>query len=146
MNLRQVKLVYFKEMKDIIRDKRTLRLMILVPVVFYPLMSFGITGVAMSMAKKQSAREASVLMVGLAPDIREQLQASEHRLKLLSTGDFVEAVRALDPDEYAAAVAHVDLWHSDPYDGLNDSTRTKFYLALSTPSFWRELRSCRGSR
>lgn len=129
MNLNQIKLVYFKEMKDILRDKRTVRLMVLVPVVFYPLMSIGLSSVAIKMARSQGARASSVLMIGEAPELRASLQAAGDQVNLLAESEFTQRVRALDPSEHAAAVRMVDAWSKGPQAGLSDSARRAFYYA-----------------
>jgi sodium transport system permease protein len=129
VNLKQVKLVYFKEMKDIIRDKRTLRLMVLVPVILYPLMSFGISGMAISMAKKQEARDAPVMVVGESRDIVLLLDSPESRLQIVSKTEFADNVRNLDANEFATALEHIDTWEGDPHNGLDDSTRARFYYS-----------------
>jgi sodium transport system permease protein len=129
VNLNQIRLVYFKEMKDIIRDKRTLRLMILVPVVIFPLMSFGISGLTVSMAKKQEARDAPVMVVGESRNIETLLSDPDNRLKIVSKSEFVQKVRDLDANEFATALEHVDAWERDPHGGLDDSTRTRFYYS-----------------
>lgn len=41
MNVRIVKTLYKKELKDIFRDKKTILVMLLIPVILYPLMMFG---------------------------------------------------------------------------------------------------------
>jgi sodium transport system permease protein len=124
-----VKLVYLKEMKDIIRDKRTLRLMILVPVVIYPVMSFGISGMAITMAKKQEARDAPVMIVGESRDIVALLKNPESRLEIVSKSDFARNVRNLDRAEFATALEHIEAWERDSHGGLDDSTRTRFYYS-----------------
>lgn len=130
MNLRQVRLVYFKEMKDILRDKRTVRLMVLVPVVFYPLLIFGMSGLAVGMAEKQQAKIAPVLLVGASPGspIDSVFRSAEDRIRVVSPDEFEANVRALNPGEFAAAVNNVDAWSRDPY-GLSDSTRNAFYYS-----------------
>jgi sodium transport system permease protein len=129
MNFRQIKLVYFKEMKDILRDKRTVRLMVLVPVVFYPLMSIGLSSVAIKMARTQGAKVAQVLMVGQAPGLHDAMQAADDQVNVLSHSEFAQSVRALDPSEHAAAVRMIDAWSADPVAGLADSARREFYYA-----------------
>jgi sodium transport system permease protein len=129
MNFRQIRLVYFKEMKDILRDKRTVRLMVLVPVVFYPLMSIGLSSVAIKMAQKQGARTSPVLVVGRAPALQSSLEGPDHKLSVLSTQEFVSAIHALDPREHVAALMYVDTWSADPEGALSDSLRRVFYYA-----------------
>jgi sodium transport system permease protein len=128
MNLRQVKLVYFKEMKDILRDKRTIRLMILVPVIFYPLMSFGISGLAMKAAESEIAKAAPVLLVGEAPELQAALAAESDQVALVTSADFADRMAALNAAEYPAA-HYLDAWRADPYDGLDDSSLASFYYA-----------------
>ena len=129
MNFEQIRLVYFKEMRDTLRDKRTIRFMILVPVVFYPLMSFGVSGLAINMAKKQQSKAAPVLVVGESPAVREALGAAEGKVKLVTTDEFEAAMGALDPREFSAARQHLDAWRSDPHAGLSDSDRAAFYYS-----------------
>jgi len=131
MNFRQIQLVYFKEMKDILRDKRTIRLMVLVPVVFYPLMSFGLSSLVVGMAEKQRAKASPVILVGgeSGTGIDSLLRASTDQVKLLETGEFEKQVAALDPGEFGNAVRRLDAWQSDPRDGLNDTAKAEFYYA-----------------
>ncbi len=128
MNLRQVKLVYCKELKDILRDRRTLRLMILVPVVLYPLMSIGISSLMMSMIKKQEGKAAPILVLGASSELRAALESSERKIELVPMDVFIATVEALDPEEYPARI-HLDAWRADPYSGLSDSVQTRFYYA-----------------
>ena len=129
MNFRQIKLVYFKEMKDILRDKRTVRLMVLVPVVFLPLMSIGLSSIMIKMARTQGAKASTVLMMGRAPELRSSLEAADDRVTLLSTSEFTQRVRALDASEHAAAARMLDTWSADPEAGLTDSALRAFYYA-----------------
>lgn len=129
MNFDQIRLVYFKELKDIIRDKRTIRMMILVPVVFYPLMSFGVSGLAVSMARKQHEQAAPVLLVGASDRVNEVLLTAEGKIRLVATDEFEAGVRALDPVEFPAAARHLDAWSRDAHTGLSDSARAAFYYA-----------------
>lgn len=129
MNFKQIKLVYFKEMKDILRDKRTVRLMVLVPVVFYPLMSIGLSSVAIKMARSQGAKVAQVLVVGEAPELRASFEQAGDQVSLLTESEFTQRVRALDPREHAAALRLVDAWSADPRAALSDSARRAFYYA-----------------
>ena len=80
MNFRQIRLVYFKEMKDILRDKRTVRLMILVPVVFFPLMSIGLSSLSIKMARTQGAKVAQVLMIGQVEGLRDAMKQAQEQV------------------------------------------------------------------
>jgi sodium transport system permease protein len=129
MNLRQIRLVYFKEMKDILRDKRTIRLMVLVPVVFYPLMSIGLSSLVVKMARTQGAKASAVLFVGQAPEMRAAFEAATDQVQVLGPAEFADKVRLLDPSEHAAAVRDVDTWSADAQSSMADSARRAFYYA-----------------
>ena len=45
-------IVFAKEMKDILRDRRTLISMVLVPILFYPIISIGMGAVISSQIEK----------------------------------------------------------------------------------------------
>ncbi len=129
MNFDQIRLVYQKEMRDIIRDKRTIRMMVLVPVIFYPAMSIGVSALAVGMAKRQVEQAAPVLAVGAPQRVQDLLTGSDRKMKLVPQEEFVASVRALDPAEYRAAVDQVDAWERDPHAGLSDSAKAAFYYA-----------------
>ena len=129
MNFDQIRLVYQKEMRDVIRDKRTVRMMILMPVVFYPLLSIGVSAMAVGMAKKQVGQAAPILVVGGSERVHGLLTGSERKMRLVAKEEFVSGVRALDPKEYRGAVDQVDAWERDPHHGLPDSAKAAFYYA-----------------
>lgn len=131
MNLRQIRLVYFKEMKDILRDKRSLRLMILVPVVVYPLMTFGFSALAMNMVKSQRDASSPMMMVGSDTGVRSMLSDASDRVRLVSEEEFTRDIGNLDRSEYAPAHRHLDAWIADPYlESLDDSMKTAFYYSV----------------
>ena len=57
MNLNKIKLLYQKEMKDIIRDKKTLFMMVCVPLLLYPVLLLGITFVMNMIMSGQMEKE-----------------------------------------------------------------------------------------
>jgi len=64
MNLRKVKIIYFKEMLDTLRDRRTLISMILIPIILFPVLMIGASGVMVMMIKKTEAEVAKIAIIG----------------------------------------------------------------------------------
>lgn len=131
MNFRQIRLVYFKEMKDILRDKRSLRLMILVPTVVYPLMTFGFLGLATSMVQSQRDASSPIAMVGSDTDVRAMLSAADDKVRLVSVEEVARDIKSLDASEFAPAHRHLDAWLADPYlSSFDDSMKASFYYSV----------------
>lgn len=61
---RKIQIVYFKELKDILRDRRTLYSMILMPIVLYPLLSIGMGMLIGSQIEKVQAARQQVVILG----------------------------------------------------------------------------------
>jgi len=62
MNLKFIRTVYFKELKDSLRDRRTLISMIVVPTLLMPIIMFG-AGTVVSKVVKKAQGEATALVV-----------------------------------------------------------------------------------
>jgi len=74
MNLRHVRLTFGKEIREALRDRRTLAVMILLPLVVYPLLSLVAAQVAMGREKNREERPSSVAFSGTGP-ARDALEA-----------------------------------------------------------------------
>lgn len=66
MKLKSTMVVFLKELRDILRDRRTILSMILFPVAIFPLIGFGSAKFAMMQAKKMQAKTSSVVWIGEA--------------------------------------------------------------------------------
>jgi sodium transport system permease protein len=64
MNFRKVKIVYFKEMLEMLRDRRTLISTILIPIILFPLLMFGMGAVVVTMMRKTEAEATKVAVIG----------------------------------------------------------------------------------
>ncbi len=64
MNLRKVKIIYFKEMLETLRDRRTLISTILVPIILFPILMFGMSAVVVMMMKKTEAEATKIAVIG----------------------------------------------------------------------------------
>ena len=73
MNLKKVKIVFFKEMLDILRDRRTIISMLLVPLLVFPILTMGFTSLILSQAKKaeKQTHKIALLQEQNAPGLTE---------------------------------------------------------------------------
>ncbi|HEY9155855.1 MAG TPA: ABC transporter permease subunit [Opitutaceae bacterium] len=82
-SFRQVAVVYGKEIRDILRDRRTLMSMLLIPGVMIPVMIIGVAIVLAKTVHHAEAERASIMIVGAdAPKLRERIE-QDARLKLV---------------------------------------------------------------
>jgi sodium transport system permease protein len=72
MNPRHVTLTFGKELREALRDRRTLAIMILLPLVVYPLLAMLAAQVATGREKQREARPSTVAVIGDGP-ARESL-------------------------------------------------------------------------
>jgi sodium transport system permease protein len=66
--------VFFKEIKDILRDRRTIISMVIVPLLFYPILTMGLGRIISSQIEKTKAERQTVLV--LPPDTAPGMVAS----------------------------------------------------------------------
>ncbi len=95
LRCRQICVVYGKELHDILRDRRTLMSMLLIPGVLIPLLIVGGSVVTFKTVHQAETERASVMVVGAgdaAPRLRAAIQA-DPKLRLLPTGaDFAARI------------------------------------------------------
>ena len=77
MNLREIGLVWRKDLLDILRDRRTIMAMIVVPLLVYPILMIVISQLGISQVEKIQASRARVAVVpdDIAPDLMKSLAA-----------------------------------------------------------------------
>jgi sodium transport system permease protein len=70
--------VFFKEVREVLRDKRTLMFMLLMPAVVMPALLFGYLSLAKNMARQESVKELRYAVVAAdgAPLLKETLAAA----------------------------------------------------------------------
>ena len=59
MNWKKIKIVYRKEITDTLRDRRTIMMMILVPIVLYPMLFLTMGQIMTTGVKKWKNRKVS---------------------------------------------------------------------------------------
>ena len=74
MSLRNSLIVYRKELRDMLRDKRTIRSMVIIPVIAFPLLFWGISKV-MTSVRGEAATETAPIMVKGGADSPKVLAA-----------------------------------------------------------------------
>ncbi len=124
MNYNNVKLIFLREMRDQLRDRRTLFLIAVLPLLLYPLL--GMSFFQLSQFLRNTAAE--VLVVG-----EQELTEHDWLPPLLGEGQFDLALYVNHPDEVDSlrvSRASVELVDGDKSDGgaqstLLDAARTK---------------------
>ncbi|MGH9732897.1 MAG: ABC transporter permease [Candidatus Acidiferrales bacterium] len=64
MSLRNSLIVYRKELRDMLRDKRTIRSMVIIPVIAFPLLFWGISKVMTSVMGEAATETAPIMVTG----------------------------------------------------------------------------------
>jgi sodium transport system permease protein len=88
MNLSNVITVYLKELRDSLRDRRTVMSMIIIPTLVMPLLMFGVGKIASGIFSKAKKEVATIMVIGAehSPRILSALEASP-RLRIVPTAD-----------------------------------------------------------
>jgi sodium transport system permease protein len=96
MKLADVLLVAGKELRETLRDRRTLVVMILFPLVVYPLVSLLMAQVMASHTAKGEARRSKIALAGAAADVRARLAAEPKSYELVppAPGDLAARVES----------------------------------------------------
>lgn len=105
MKLRQVKIVFLKELLETVRDKRTLMVMILVPVVVYPILILVL--VLMTRAQQGKLEEEPSLVAIVGGDLEPALAArldKDARVRLLRPREAADLKAAVQSGEMHAAI------------------------------------------
>jgi sodium transport system permease protein len=103
MNVRNVVLVYGKELRDTLRDRRTIIWSIVFPVLVIPLLMFGMIGVSAKIMGKAAKETVRVVLQGEAnsPELAGRLREIE-RFTFVSAPDDLDA--AIGNKQIRAAV------------------------------------------
>ena len=128
--LRHVALTLGKELRETLRDRRTLAMMVLFPLVVYPLLSLLVSQLVLSREKQREASPSTVVLEGSgasADDLRRRIAEKPKLFKLVPRGDSaqVEAGRldailvVGDGPADAGAPRHVQIL----YDAARDESR-----------------------
>lgn len=94
MNFEKVKVIYFKEMKDTLRDRRTLISMILIPILLFPVMMYGMGSIMTSMIKKTEEKVNPIVILGEteAPGLVSRLRTDKY-FEIVQEKDYSSAIK-----------------------------------------------------
>src|SRR6476659_7898322 len=94
-----------KELRELLRDRRSLAVMIGIPLVLYPLVAIGVSPLGQKKFQEERAHPAQVAIrnPGAAPKLRELLEDESSGMKLLQPADVEQALRT------GAADAAIDI-------------------------------------
>ena len=91
MNWHNIVTVYLKELKDSLRDRRTLLSTIIIPTLVMPLLTFGVGKVASVVINRARGETPSIVILGGedSPGVVAQLKASKKFRVVASTADWI---------------------------------------------------------
>ncbi len=131
---RNIRLVYQKELLDTIRDRRTIISMIIVPILIFPLLTFGFSALIAGIMEKskQEIHKIAVVNKQAAPELFEMI-ATSNKVQVVES-DSVEAA-ILRKDIRAALIIPVEFKQKmassaiDSLPVLYDASETKSRFA-----------------
>jgi sodium transport system permease protein len=152
VNWRDISLVYLKELKDTLRDRRTIISMIVVPMLVMPALMFGFAALSVKVVKKARAETPTVMILDGAdsPGIVARLNALGNLRVVPAADDYAAqisdkklraAVRipeGFDAASGTGAVPEVKIYH---YEGEIKSG----FAAQALERFFRDQRDTRVS-
>jgi sodium transport system permease protein len=98
MQLKLVKVIFFKELKDILRDRRTLFVMIVLPLIVYPLLLIGYMQISMLQMGKLVQKKSRVVVIG-----------RENAGELAAVLDSMKNITLLDSNGWQSKIVNGDL-------------------------------------
>jgi sodium transport system permease protein len=96
VNPGNVRLVYAKEIRDTIRDRRTLFISLVLPILLYPLLMIGFTQVSLAAHRRFTEQVQKVTVTGgaLAADMAKRVSESEGGLEVVESVDPEAGIRS----------------------------------------------------
>ncbi|MBN2103399.1 CPBP family intramembrane metalloprotease [bacterium] len=124
MNWNKVNIVYLKEIKDTLRDKRTVMMMILVPILLYPLL-FMIMGQLMTAGtKKLEAQKSRIALNDSLPGVLIDMIRENKDFDIQSVDNPVESLKAKEIQGFLTKkIINDTLQYVVYYDGALDKSR-----------------------
>ncbi len=113
MNFNIVKTIYWKELRDVLRDRRTLIVMMVLPILLYPLLIIGFSMITAMQISKLEAQVSNIAVIG---DVSWQ------------TGAFLDTISGVsleDTSNWENAIRDGDLQLAIQFSGgFDDSMRS----------------------
>lgn len=98
MKLQQIGIVYRKELRDTLRDRRTLISMVVVPILLMPILIFGMATITIRLVEKARSEGSSVMLLGSehAPELAVEIENHEGITVIPPAEDFVRRIEDKD--------------------------------------------------
>jgi sodium transport system permease protein len=147
MNWRAIWIVFRKELRDSLRDRRTIISMIVVPVLFTPLLMVGLGALMIKTVVKARQEIPQVMIIGgeKSPKALSALKAAQNFQIIAATADFTNAIiekqaRAVVklPPDFDATIARGDKCEIEIYEDLSEMKSS--FAAESLNSFFQNQR------
>jgi len=125
---RKIRIVYAKELKDILRDRRTLYSMILMPIILYPLLSIGMGALIGSQIEKVQAARQQVVILGEqhGPVIAAAIRDSD-KFEILSPDSLHRGLLTLAARDSTLDRRVIGRLFTDEADAVPDSIRNLIF-------------------
>lgn len=99
MRLKTIRTIFFKEILDTLRDRRTLLFMIVIPVLLYPAIMIFLTELATSQQAKMEERTVKIGLIHVPENSNlRALLKGEKKIEIVESTDAVQAVKRGDLD------------------------------------------------
>jgi sodium transport system permease protein len=94
MSLRNIGIVYRKELTEALRDRRTLISSILIPLFLFPVLTVGIGYAFMVIAEEASREPSKIMVLGAAdsPDVVKEIKHARDLRVVPSSADYVDLI------------------------------------------------------
>src|SRR5450432_1730034 len=94
MSLRNIGIVYRKELTEALRDRRTLISSILIPLFLFPVLTVGIGYAFMVIAEEASREPSKIMVLGAAdsPDVVKEIKRARDLRVVPSSADYVDLI------------------------------------------------------
>ncbi len=127
MNLHRTWIVFFKEFRDIIRDRRTLISMVLLPILLFPVVMLGATFIMKSQIEKAQKKVSKVAWI--APDNMDDLRQIVAQIPdivvMPGTPDSADAVSMIRGRELVALLIVPPAFRDSLDAVLNDNSQAE---------------------
>lgn len=146
MNTARMMALFKREMKDILRDRKTLIMMVVVPLLLYPLIIVGMTLIMSATSADQMDKTYKIALVDFSEETSLALSGiMDDKTKIDYTMDFVESINpeeALTNEEIHAYVTKEEkdgqIAYSVHYLSASDDSSTAAYAVMDAFEYYRE--------
>ncbi len=139
MKIVKIKTIYKKEIMDLLRDKKTLIMMVLIPLLLYPLIMMGSMLFSSAIANNIKTSEYTIAIIDENVENTSQYNKEAFRELLTDTEDEVEAnlvIKEIEADKCAEALAseEIDAYIETGFDGQKNTFVINYLSSVTASS------------